>query len=38
MSAFVDNIPFVAIMIPMIKDMGEIVGSQEAIKPQSSTK
>lgn len=33
MSAFVDNIPFVATMIPMIKDMGEIVGSQEAIKP-----
>jgi Na+/H+ antiporter NhaD/arsenite permease-like protein len=33
MSAFIDNIPFVATMIPMIKDMGEIVGSQEAIKP-----
>mgnify|MGYP001614838089 CR=1 FL=1 len=33
MSAFVDNIPFVATMIPMIKDIGEIAGSQEAIKP-----
>lgn len=33
MSAFIDNIPFVATMIPMIKDMGEIVGSQETIKP-----
>ncbi|MBI3599429.1 MAG: ArsB/NhaD family transporter [Nitrospinae bacterium] len=33
MSAFIDNIPFVATMIPMIKGMGEIAGSQEAIKP-----
>jgi Na+/H+ antiporter NhaD/arsenite permease-like protein len=33
MSAVIDNIPFVATMIPMIKDMGEILGSQEAIKP-----
>ncbi len=32
-SAFIDNIPFVATMIPMIKDMGEIAGSQEAIMP-----
>ncbi len=32
-SAFVDNIPFVATMIPMIKDIGDIVGNEEAIKP-----
>ncbi len=32
-SAFIDNIPFVATMIPMIKNIGEIVGNQEAIKP-----
>lgn len=32
-SAFIDNIPFVATMIPMIKDIGEIIGNEEAIKP-----
>lgn len=32
-SAFIDNIPFVATMIPMIKNIGEIVGNEEVIKP-----
>jgi Na+/H+ antiporter NhaD/arsenite permease-like protein len=32
-SAFIDNIPFVATMIPMIKDIGNIIGDAEAIKP-----
>lgn len=32
-SAFMDNIPFVATMIPMIQDIGKIAGSHEAIKP-----
>lgn len=32
-SAFIGCIPFVATMIPMIKDIGEIAGSTEAIKP-----
>lgn len=32
-SGFIDNIPFVATMIPMIRDMGNMAGDQEAIKP-----
>ena len=32
-SAFIGCIPFVATMIPMIKDIGEIAGNQEIIRP-----
>lgn len=32
-SAIVDNIPFVATMIPLIKDMGTAMGGPEAIMP-----
>jgi Na+/H+ antiporter NhaD/arsenite permease-like protein len=32
-SSFIDNIPFVATMIPMIQDIGIISGNHEAIKP-----
>ncbi len=32
-SSFMDNIPFVATMIPMIQDIGSITGSHELIKP-----
>lgn len=32
LSAFVDNIPFVATMIPLIKDMGQSLGTQ-AVEP-----
>lgn len=32
-SAFIDNIPFVATMIPLIKEVGEKMGGHEAILP-----
>ncbi|MFH1861009.1 MAG: ArsB/NhaD family transporter [bacterium] len=32
-SSFMDNIPFVATMIPMIQDIGRITGNPEAIEP-----
>lgn len=32
-SSFMDNIPFVATMIPMIQDIGRIAGNHEIIKP-----
>lgn len=32
-SAFVDNIPFVATMIPLIKELGAQMGGHEAILP-----
>jgi Na+/H+ antiporter NhaD/arsenite permease-like protein len=33
LSAFVDNIPFVATMIPMIKSMGPALGGDQALLP-----
>ena len=32
-SAFIDNIPFVATMIPLIKEVGAQMGGQDAVMP-----
>jgi Na+/H+ antiporter NhaD/arsenite permease-like protein len=33
LSALIDNIPFVATMIPVIKSMGSSLGGEEALQP-----